>query len=104
MVGQKMGLDTGNLSSLWKDSAVLEINKAVLHSYRKEGVTVWDHHSASESFMQFFENEMKNRGGCPADWIWLTPPMSSSVCPVFHQEMANYVLKPSYEYQVRCTR
>lgn len=41
------------------------------------------------------------RSGCPADWIWIVPPMSGSVTPVFHQEMALYYLKPSYEYQVR---
>ena len=100
MVARKMGLDTSNHSTLWKDTVVLEMNKAVLNSYKKKGVTIWDHHSASQSFMQFFGNEMKTRGGCPADWVWLMPPMSSSVCPVFHQEMAFYFLKPSFEYQV----
>lgn len=43
-----------------------------------------------------------NRSGCPSDWIWIVPPMSSSITPVFHQEMALYYLKPSYEYQVSC--
>lgn len=42
-----------------------------------------------------------HRSGCPADWIWIVPPMSSSITPVFHQEMALYYLRPSYEYQVR---
>ena len=97
----KMGLDTSSLSTLWKDAVVLEVNKAVLYSYQKKGVSIWDHHTASESFMQFYGNEMRTRGGCPADWVWLTPPMSSSLCPVFHQEMAFYFLKPSFEYQVR---
>lgn len=41
------------------------------------------------------------RSGCPADWVWIVPPMSGSVTPVFHQEMALYFLSPSYEYQVR---
>lgn len=58
-----------------------------------------DHHSASESFMKHYENEMRTRGGCPADWVWIVPPMSGSATPVFHQEMAFYLLKPSYEYQ-----
>lgn len=39
------------------------------------------------------------RNGCPADWVWIVPPMSSSVLPVFHQEMALYYLKPSFDYQ-----
>lgn len=29
----------------------------------------------------------------------IVPPMSGSATPVFHQEMAFYLLKPSYEYQ-----
>ncbi|RXG71017.1 Nitric oxide synthase, endothelial [Armadillidium vulgare] len=66
---------------------------------KKENVTIVDHHTAAESFMKHFENEMKVRGGCPADWIWIVPPISGSITPVFHQEMSMYKLKPSYEYQ-----
>lgn len=39
------------------------------------------------------------RNGCPADWVWIVPPMSSSITPVFHQEMVMYNLKPSFDYQ-----
>lgn len=49
------------------------------------------------------ENEYRCRGGCPADWVWIVPPMSGSVTPVFHQEMLNYRLTPSFEYQVLST-
>ena len=24
------------------------------------------------------------RGGCPADWVWIVPPISGSATPVFH--------------------
>lgn len=60
-----------------------------------------DHHSAAESFMKYMQNEYRARGGCPADWVWIVPPMSGSITPVFHQEMLNYVLTPFYYYQVR---
>lgn len=60
-----------------------------------------DHHAAAESFMKYMQNEYRSRGGCPADWIWLVPPISGSITPVFHQEMLNYVLSPFYYYQVR---
>lgn len=69
----KMGLDTRNPSSLWKDKALVEINIAVLHSYQKQNVTIVDHHTASESFMKHHENETKLRNGCPADWVWIVP-------------------------------
>ncbi|XP_075798425.1 nitric oxide synthase, inducible isoform X1 [Microtus pennsylvanicus] len=99
-VGRRMGLETHTLASLWKDRAVTEINVAVLHSFQKQNVTIMDHHTASESFMKHMQNEYRARGGCPADWIWLVPPMSGSITPVFHQEMLNYVLSPFYYYQV----
>ena len=50
-------------------------------------------------FVEHFNQEHKIRGGCPADWIWVTPPMSGGLTPTFHQEMLNYHLSPSYEYQ-----
>ncbi|XP_017204583.2 nitric oxide synthase, inducible isoform X1 [Oryctolagus cuniculus] len=99
-VGRRMGLETHRLASLWKDQAVTEINIAVLHSFQKRNVTIMDHHSAAESFMKHMQNEYRSRGGCPADWIWLVPPMSGSITPVFHQEMLNYILSPFYYYQV----
>lgn len=99
VVAKKMGLDTKSNASLWKDFAMVEINYAVLYSYQEAGVTLADHHSTSESFIKHMQKEVKLRGGCPADWVWIVPPMSGSATPVFHQEMLNYVLKPSYEYQ-----
>lgn len=74
----------------------------MLHSQSCK-VTIVDHHSATESFMKHMENEYRVRGGCPGDWVWIVPPMSGSITPVFHQEMLNYRLTPSYEYQVTAT-
>lgn len=58
-----------------------------------------DHYSAAESFMKHMENEHRLRGGCPADWVWIVPPISGSLTPVYYQEMLNYELKPAYLYQ-----
>lgn len=111
-------------SSLWKDKALVEVNIAVLHSFQIKNVTIVDHHTASESFMKHYENETKLRypstvnhriaistnisiifrNGCPADWIWIVPPMSASLTSVFHQEFALYKLKPSFEYQEHAHR
>uniref|UniRef100_A0AAR2M090 Nitric oxide synthase, inducible n=1 Tax=Pygocentrus nattereri TaxID=42514 RepID=A0AAR2M090_PYGNA len=98
-VGQHMGLETHKLSSLWKDEALVVINVAVIHSFQKNKVTITDHHSAAESFMKHMETEVRLRGGCPADWVWLVPPMSGSLTPVFHQEMISYILSPFFYYQ-----
>uniref|UniRef100_A0A4W3HV41 Nitric oxide synthase n=1 Tax=Callorhinchus milii TaxID=7868 RepID=A0A4W3HV41_CALMI len=94
-VARLMGLDTRKTSSLWKDQALVEINIAVLYSFQSDKVTIVDHHSVTESFMKHLENEHRLRGGCPADWVWIVPPMSGSITPVFHQEMLNYHLSPS---------
>ncbi|NXG14258.1 NOS1 protein, partial [Grallaria varia] len=98
-VAKKMNLDMRKTSSLWKDQALVEINIAVLYSFQSDKVTIVDHHSATESFIKHMENEYRCRGGCPADWVWIVPPMSGSITPVFHQEMLNYHLTPSFEYQ-----
>ncbi|CAG2103052.1 unnamed protein product, partial [Medioppia subpectinata] len=98
-VAVRMGLDVRTNSSLWKDLAIVELNIAVLFSYQKANVTIVDHHTAAESFMKHLDNEQRLRGGCPADWVWVVPPISGSLTPVFHQEMLYYELKPSYEYQ-----
>ncbi|TRY71240.1 hypothetical protein DNTS_014985, partial [Danionella cerebrum] len=92
-VAKKMGLETQKLSSLWKDQALVAVNVA------KNKVTITDHHSASESFMQYMETDVRLRGGCPADWVWLVPPMSGSLTAVYHQEMLNYILSPFFYYQ-----
>nr|CAD7260092.1 unnamed protein product [Timema shepardi] len=98
-VALRMGLDTRTPFTLWKDKALVEVNYAVLHSFQSRNITIVDHHTASETFMKHYENELRLRNGCPADWVWIVPPLSGSVTPVFHQEMAHYQLKPSYDYQ-----
>ncbi|XP_023316908.1 nitric oxide synthase-like [Trichogramma pretiosum] len=99
VVAQKMDLDTKVTSSLWKDKAMIEVNLAVLYSFQIKNVTIVDHHTASDSFMKHYENEIRLRHGCPADWVWIIPPLSGSATAVFHQEMALYHLKPSYNTQ-----
>ncbi|CAL1275646.1 unnamed protein product [Larinioides sclopetarius] len=98
-VAEKMDIDTMTHTTLWKDIALVETTLAVLHSFQKNKVTIVDHHTAADTFMKHMEMELASRGGCPADWVWIVPPISGSSTPVFHQEMINYNLKPSYEYQ-----
>ena len=85
VVAAAMGLDSRSNHSLWKDRALIEINTAVLHSFREEGVSIVDHHTASEQFMRHLENEHGCGRSVPGDWSWIVPPMSSSACPVFHR-------------------
>merc|ERR550517_923170 len=98
-MGEAMGLDMSTNVSLWKDEVALELNKAVLSSYKEAGVSIVDHHTQADQFVSHLQEETKVRGGCPADWVWIVPPQAGSLVSTFHQEMINYHLSPSYEYQ-----
>uniref|UniRef100_A0A646QEM1 Nitric oxide synthase n=1 Tax=Hemiscolopendra marginata TaxID=943146 RepID=A0A646QEM1_9MYRI len=98
-VGDKMGLDTSTPISLWKDEALVEVNVAVVNSFRSNGVRLIDHHTAAKLFVRFLQKEQKLRGGCPADWLKVVTSLSSSLTPTFHQEMINYTLYPAFETQ-----
>lgn len=100
VIAKILDLDTSTNVSLWKDEVLVELNKAILYSFNKAGVTIVDHHTASESFVKHWENEMRIRGGTPGDWVWITPPISGHITPIFGMEMLNYVVKPYFEYQV----
>jgi nitric-oxide synthase len=47
MLAARMGLDTSCETSLWRDRALVELNAAILYSFRRAGVTVADHHTES---------------------------------------------------------
>lgn len=101
VVAGHMGLDVRSLRSLWKDRALIELNTAVLHSFRTAGVTLVDHHTASEHFMLHIDNEERCGRQVPGDWSWLVPPMSGSACPVFHRYYAPEVADPAFVQQPR---
>ena len=92
-------MDTSSTTNLWRDKVNTEINIAVLDSFVRAGVTIVDHHTQADQFMEHFKQEYQTRGGCPADWVWIVPPESGSLTTVFHQEMLNYHLTPAYDYQ-----
>ena len=99
LVADKMGLDLHDKNSLWKDRALIELNQAVLYSFRKAGVKIIDHHSASKQFMQFMRQEEKEGRDVTANWSWIVPPVSGSTMEVFHTEMNDIIKSPNYFYQ-----
>jgi nitric-oxide synthase, bacterial len=98
LMAQKMGLDTSDDSTLWKDSALVELNIAVIYSYKKHGVRLLDHHTMTNYFLKFMEEEKHNERPLYADWSWIVPPISGSTTPVFSMEFENRILKPNYFY------
>ena len=96
IVGERLGLNTRSKLSLWKDRALLELNRAVLHSFTECGVTMVDHHNASKQFMRHCSQEAKAGRIVPADWGRIVPPLSASTMEVFHLEMQDTCLKPNF--------
>ena len=62
----------------------------MLESYKEAKVSIVDHYTQAEQFMEHMAAEYKERGGGPADWVWLVPPMSGSLVPTYHQEMLRF--------------
>ena len=97
-IAEKMGLDRSSNDTLWKDFAVAELNLAVVHSFKKHGVRLIDHHTMTDYFMQFMADEQKCQRPVHADWGWIVPPVSGLTTPVYPVEMNNRILKPNYFY------
>ncbi len=96
VIAERLGLNTRSKLSLWKDLAIIELNRAVLHSFACCGVTIVDHHTASDQFMQHMQREAQAGRVVPADWGRIVPPLSASATKVFHQEMQDICLKPNF--------
>ncbi|MFC5774043.1 nitric oxide synthase oxygenase [Ectobacillus antri] len=98
-VGNLMGLDTSRNSTLWKDKALIELNIAVLHSFKAAGVSIVDHHTAAQQFRLFAEQECAHARKLTGDWTWLIPPVSPATTHIFHESYDNEIVKPNYFYQ-----
>ena len=97
-IAHAIGLDTSSEQTLWRDRAFLELNAAVLHSFSKAKVTLVDHQTASRQFLTHDLREKRAGRECPAQWSWVVPSAGGSVTPVWHHEMRDFFLSPSYHY------
>ncbi|AUD03325.1 nitric oxide synthase oxygenase [Spirosoma pollinicola] len=97
-IARAIGLDTSSEQTLWRDRAFLELNAAVLHSFSKARVTLVDHQTAARQFLTHDLREKRAGRECPAQWSWVVPSAGGSVTPVWHHEMRDFFLSPSYHY------
>jgi nitric-oxide synthase len=95
-VAARLGLDTSRESTLWRDRALVELNRAVLFSFERAGVKMTDHHTESQRFLTHLRNEEKAGRSVPADWTWIVPPMSGSLTGVFHRYYEEADLRPAF--------
>lgn len=85
LIADMMGLDTSSVRTLWRDKALIELNHAVLHSFRSSGVHMVDHHTVAKQFCDHVQREEAAGRACPTDWSWVNPPISSGLTPTFHR-------------------
>ncbi|NMH98980.1 nitric oxide synthase oxygenase [Pseudonocardia sp. K10HN5] len=85
VIAARLGLDTSSVRTMWRDRALVELVRAVQHSFDEAGVTMADHHTESERFLTHVAKEESAGRRCPADWSWIVPPMSGGLTPVFHR-------------------
>ncbi|MDJ0463719.1 nitric oxide synthase oxygenase [Streptomyces sp. H27-C3] len=95
-VAERLGLDTSSDRSLWKDRALVELNRAVLHSFDRAGITMSDHHTESSRFLTHLDREEAKGRGVGADWSWIVPPISGAATPVFHRTYDTTERRPAY--------
>jgi nitric-oxide synthase len=95
-LADRLGLDTRTDRSLWKDRALVELNRSVLHSFDRAGVTVTDHHTESRRFLTHLGREERKGRRVGADWSWIVPPISGSATPVFHRTYEAVERRPAY--------
>lgn len=98
-VAEVFDLDTAKPASLWKDRALVELNRAVIHSFHEDGVSLVDHHTAAEQFRIFCAKERKAGRAVTGDWSWLIPPISPAVVHVFHESYDHVEKSPGFAYR-----
>jgi len=98
VVAERMGIAGGSERTLWRDRAVIELVRAVQHSFDVAGVTMSDHHEESRRFLKHVAKEERAGRGCPADWSWIVPPISGALTPVFHRyyDEPDPTMRPAY--------
>jgi nitric-oxide synthase, bacterial len=95
-VARGMGLNLGSDRSLWRDRAVIELNRAVLYSFDVAGVSITDHHTEARHFMRFAAME-STAGRCPhADWSWINAHPVPPQTPTFHRRWDGKEVQPNF--------
>lgn len=98
-IAEIMHLDTSKQDTLWQDKSLTELNVAVLQSYKNQGVTIVDHHTAGQQFQLFEKQEAACGRLVTGNWVWLIPPLSPASTHIFHKPYDNKINKPNYFHQ-----
>ncbi|WP_436966235.1 nitric oxide synthase oxygenase [Staphylococcus shinii] len=86
-------------NSFNKDRTLVELNYAVYHSFKKSGVSIVDHLTASKQFERFELNETRNGREVTGKWSWLAPSLSPTLASNYHHGYKNIMKEPNFFYK-----
>jgi nitric-oxide synthase, bacterial len=83
-IATRMGLDMSSHRTLWRDRALVELMRAVVHSFDQQGVTIIDHHLVTAAFLRHERRETAAGRPTRARWsslVMATGAVTHSVLP-----------------------
>jgi nitric-oxide synthase len=95
-IAEAMGIFEKRETSLWRDRALVELNRAVLHSYKAKGVRMIDHHTAAQLHVRFEEEELACGRPVTGRWDWLVPPISGPTTPIWERSYNPQEYSPNF--------
>ena len=98
-IAERMGILEKKEACLWRDRALVELNRAVLHSYKAAGVRIVDHHTAAQLHVRFEHDEQRLGRPVTGLWDWLVPPMSGAATPLWNRVYDATEYSPNFLYQ-----
>lgn len=98
-IAQRLGIFSHRESTLWRDRALVELNRAVLHSYQAAGVRMADHHTVAQAHVRFEEDERAAGRPVTGRWDWLVPPISGAATAVWARSYDPTEYSPNFRYQ-----
>jgi nitric-oxide synthase, bacterial len=84
-VAARMGLDTSSNESFWQLRAAVELNTAVLYSFRRAKVRIEEPISESTLFAEFARREEAAGRRAYGDWSWINGHIGSTFGPAWHR-------------------
>ncbi|MBE7187073.1 nitric oxide synthase oxygenase [Jatrophihabitans endophyticus] len=88
VVAAWMGLDTSSTTNFWQVRAAVELNTAVLHSFRQAGVRIEEPKAESDLFAEFARREDAAGRTVHADWSWINGHLGSVFGASWHRYYA----------------
>lgn len=98
-VAEAFEFDTLKNKSFNKDRTLVELNYAVYHSFKSQGVSIVDHLTASKQFELFEQKEHAAQREVTGKWSWLAPPLSPTLTANYHHGYHNEMKDPNFHYK-----